>query len=227
MSAFGKVRKFYEDNLSVGDRLGESIYAVWMGVVSIGLINAETTITPDLIIEVVLIAFGVNLVWGIIDGVTVMLTNVMDRRERDILAFDLRSHRESQLARAEAMANLDETIVGVLPEEERRRIVDLIAAGPAGSDPRRKPSHATRRDWGYALSIVLIDVLLVVPLVLPLILIADVDTAIFVSRIIAVTTFAALGAAYARNLGRRPVIAALALGALGYTLFTLAYGAGW
>ncbi|MCW5715240.1 MAG: hypothetical protein KIT43_12070 [Bauldia sp.] len=226
MSVFARVRKFYEDNLSVGDRLGESIYAVWMGVVSIGLINAEATITPDLIAEVVLIAFGVNLVWGVIDGVTVMLTNVIDRRQRDVLAWELRSGGNTA-ARAEAMANLDQTIAAVLPEEERRRIVDLVAKGPPGPDPRRHPARATRRDWGYAMSIVLIDVLLVVPLVLPLILVPDVDTAIFVSRIIAATTFAALGAAYARNLGRRPAVAALALGALGYTLFTLAYEAGW
>ncbi|MGV8840244.1 MAG: hypothetical protein ACWA6X_08055 [Bauldia sp.] len=227
MPGFRTLSGFYTRHLSVGDRLGETVYAVWMVVVSIGLVNAETSITRDRIWEVIFIAFGVNLVWGVIDGVTVMFTNVIDRRKRDVLAFELRTTGDSAARRARAMEDLEDSIAGVLTDEQRHRIVDLVAAGEPGPDPRAQPARPGREDWAYAFAIILIDVLHVVPLVLPLILIHDVATAVFVSRIIAVTTFAALGAAYARNLSRRPLVAALALGATGYTLFTLAYEAGW
>lgn len=83
MSAFARMHRFYEAHLSIGDRLGESIYAVWMVVVSVGLINSELDITPEYVAVVVAIAFGVNLAWGLIDGITVMLTNVIDRARRD------------------------------------------------------------------------------------------------------------------------------------------------
>ncbi|MCC6735094.1 MAG: hypothetical protein IT534_03065 [Bauldia sp.] len=227
MIGFRTLGAFYTRHLSVGDRLGETVYAVWMVVVSIGLINAETSITRDRIWEVIFIAFGVNLVWGVIDGVTVMFTNIIDRRKRDVLAFRLRTTGGDAAARAKALDDLEDSIAGVLSDAEKNAIVDRVAAGAAGADPRSIGARPGKEDWAYAVAIILIDVLHVVPLVLPLILIHDVETAIFVSRIIAVTTFAALGAAYARNLNRRPVLAAAALGVLGYALFSWAYAAGW
>ncbi|MCW5696808.1 MAG: hypothetical protein KIS96_08755 [Bauldia sp.] len=220
-----RIRRFYSDHISIGDRLGEAVYAVWMAVVSIGLINSETEITADLVGEVIAIAFAVNIVWGVIDGVTVMLTNIIDRRRREQIVHDLRAGVKN--ARKRAMEALDETIAGVLSGAAKANIVAAIAAGPAGPDPGRSPARPTRADWLYALGIVLIDTALVVPLVLPLMLIDDIDTAIYVSRMIAVTIFAALGAAYARNLNRRPAIAALLLGGFGYAFFTAVYEAGW
>lgn len=227
MIGFRRLGAFYTRHLSVGDRLGETVYAVWMVVVSIGLVNAEANITRDHIWTVVFIAFGVNFAWGVIDGVTVMFTNVIDRRKRDILAYELRTDGGNAARRARALDDLEDSIAGVLTDDQKNRIVDMVAAGPAGSDPRLVPARPGKEDWAYAVAIILIDVLHVVPLVLPLILIHDVETAIFVSRIIAVTTFAALGAAYARNLDRHPLSAALALGGMGYALFTWAYAAGW
>lgn len=74
-----RIRNFYDNYLGVGDRLGEAFYGVWMAVVSIGLLNSVGEITPDHVVSVIGVAFAVNFVWGLIDGVTVMLTNIIQR----------------------------------------------------------------------------------------------------------------------------------------------------
>jgi hypothetical protein len=52
MSVLETVRRLYARHVSVGDRLGETFYAVWMAVVSIGLLNSASRITPDYIVYV-------------------------------------------------------------------------------------------------------------------------------------------------------------------------------
>ena len=90
-----RIRNFYDNYLGVGDRLGEAFYAVWMAVVSIGLLNSVGEITPDHIVYVIGVAFAVNFLWGVIDGVTVMLTNIIHRARRDQIVHDLRTGRNA------------------------------------------------------------------------------------------------------------------------------------
>lgn len=222
---FEKIRHFYGAYCAPGDRLGETFYAVWMVVVSIGLLNSGGQITPEHIAYVVSVALVVNLSWGVIDGITVMLGNIIDRVQRDRVVHDLKAGRNG--SEAKALADLDDTVVAVLPEAERRRIVAAVAEGPSGADPRTTPYWPAREDWLYALGIVGIDVFVAVPVVAPIILIHDVPTAVYISRLIATAIFAALGAAYARNVNHRRWPAAIVLGALGFALFTSVYAAGW
>lgn len=222
-----RIRHFYGTYCAIGDRLGEAFYAVWMVVVSTGLLNSGGQITPKHIAYVVTVALVVNLGWGIIDGLTVMFGNIIERVQRDRIVHDLRTDG-GKAATAKALDDLDDSIAALLPEAERRRIVTAIADGPPkGPDPRKTPYWPGHEDWLYALGIVGIDVFVAVPVVAPIILIHDVPAAVYVSRLIATAIFAALGAAYARNLNHRRWPAALALGLLGFALFTAAYATGW
>ncbi len=219
------IRGLIRANLSVGDRLGEAFYAIWMVVITIGLLNAEGAVTHELIATVVATAFAVNLVWGIIDGVTVMFGTIIERAERERALYALRSGEAS--ARETVREFIDESILAGLAEAERERVVDLLASGAPGADPRAIRYRASREDWDYALSVVLLDVMLVFPLVVPLVLIPDPEGAIYVSRIVASAMFALLGVAYAAYLNRNRWLAGIGLGGLGYAVFTLAYLAGW
>jgi hypothetical protein len=222
----GKLRDFVQSNLSVGDRLAEAFYAIWMVVVTIGLLNSEVRITPELIATVVLIAFGVNLVWGIIDGVTVMYGNIIARSQWERTLYDLRAKGDG--AEEAALRRLaDEPILAALDGRQRRAVIDMLAEGERGPDPRTRPQRATREDWEYALSVVLLDVAVVIPLVLPLVLLRDPEWGVYVSRIVATAMFAILGMAYAANLNRNRWVAGIGLGALGFAVFTLAYMFGW
>ncbi len=221
-----RIRRFYGREVPVGDRLGEAFYAIWMVVVSIGILNSNPTITEAHIATVVLIAFGVNIGWGIIDGATVMHTNIIERAQQDQIVYDLRAGGGAD-ARARARAHLADTALAQLAADEQEKIIDALARGPAGRNPATLRYRPGPDDWRYALAILAIDTLVAVPLVAPLLLIPDVATAVYVSRLLATAAFAALGAAYARHLNRNPLLAALYLGTLGYALFTIAYETGW
>lgn len=221
-----KIRLFYDSYFAIGDRLGERFYAIWMVVVSIGLLNSGGLVTPDKIHYVVAIAFTVNLGWGIIDGITVMLTNIIARAENDRILFDVRSSADGR-AKDAALEALSDGLVAALPEDERRAIVARLADAAPGPDPRAHAYKPTGQDWLYALGIVGIDVAAVIPVVAPIVLIADPATAVYVSRLVATAVFATIGVAYAGNLNYRRIPAAILLGGLGFALFTLSYAKGW
>jgi len=87
---FSRVREFYTKYLPLGDRLGEMFYAVWMVVVSLGILGG-TGFEGGAIAYVVLIAFMVNITWGLIDGITVMYSGVIERRRIDGVIHDLQT----------------------------------------------------------------------------------------------------------------------------------------
>ena len=137
LALLDRINRLVPDQIGAGDRLGESFYAVWMSVASIGVVNASSSITPDRIWTAVAIAFTVNLVWGTIDGVTVAHTNVIDRAERERIVSALAGGHDPD-ARARGRAALADTIVGGLGDDEIDRILDAIAS----SAPPARPAAA-------------------------------------------------------------------------------------
>ena len=220
-----RIRHFYGTIGTIGDRLGEAFYAVWMVVVSTGLLNSVGEVTRDHLLYVVIVAFVVNLGWGVIDGLTVMYGNIIHRVHRDRVIHDLRTG-DRDTATARALSDLDATILVALPEVERRKIVATVASSPPGRNPHRVPYRPARQDWLYALGIIGIDVFMVIPVLLPIVLVPT-ATGVYLSRLVATAIFAAIGAAYARNLNHRRWPAAIGLGVLGFALFTAAFAAGW
>ena len=197
------IHRYIDGRVTPGDRIGEAFCAIWMVVVSLGVLNSAMTITPDLLVTVIVTCFVVNLVWGIIDGGTVMVGNVIERADRDRLLADLRAASGQGEARQRARDALADTIAVGLGADETERLIDQIAAADADAGPPLTRHYGPEPgDWGYGLGIVAIDVLLVIPLVAPLILIHDAGRSIYVSRLIATLMFAALGSAYARSLNR-------------------------
>jgi VIT1/CCC1 family predicted Fe2+/Mn2+ transporter len=220
-----RVRAFYAEYLPVGDRLGEMFYAVWMVVVSLGILGG-TEFERGAIAYVIIIAFAVNTTWGLIDGLTVMHSNIIERARYERLVYDLQS-RGDQDSRAAGAEALKEGITTSLSPADQERVLDMIVNSPLVEDPRKKRYYPYREDWDYALGILAIDVALVLPLVAPLFIFPDHAQALYVSRLIATLLFAVLGAAYAKHLNRRRWVAALFLGTLCFAVFNLAYLAGW
>ncbi len=220
-----RTRAFYQKYLPIGDRLGEMFYAVWMVVVSLGILGG-TGFEGGAIAYVIFIAFGVNAAWGVIDGVTVMHTNIIEtaRGERTIYQLQTKNDAEARKAGAEM---LDDGITSNLSPADREKVLDIIASTTPLEDPTKKHYRPTREDWYYALGIFAIDFLMVFPLVAPLVLFPNPHQAVYISRLLATVIFAIIGAAYARNLNRRRWLAALFLGTLCFSLFTLVFLAGW
>ncbi len=223
--ALPRISAFFTDNLPLGDRLGEAFYAVWMVVVSLGILGG-TGFEGGAIAYVIIIAFAVNLTWGLVDGITVMHSYIIERRQSEELVHDLQTAGGEEV-RKKAVEALGEGITGALSNDDRMKVADMIAATPPGEDPRTKRYRAQREDWDYFIGILTIDVLLVVPLVLPFLMFPNPYTALYMSRILATVLFAALGVLYARELNRNRLLAALFLGTLCFSLFTAAYLSGW
>lgn len=220
-----RVQSFYREYLPLGDRLGEMFYAVWMVVVSLGVLGS-TELTRGAIVYVVLIAFSVNIAWGLIDGITVMHSYMLDRARNERMVFDLRT-KNDEASRKAARGSLDESVTVALDDVARERVLDLIAAGDPGEDPSLKRYYPRAEDWKYAWGILAIDTFLVLPIVFPLLFWSNTGQAIFASRLVATAIFAMLGAAYAKELNRRRWVAALFLGTVCFSLFTIAFLAGW
>lgn len=220
-----RVRAFYSNYLPFGDRLGEMFYAVWMVVVSLGILGG-TGFEGGAIAYVILIAFIVNITWGLIDGITVMYSNIIERKRYDIVTYDLQVTGDEG-ARTSAAKALEEGITNVLSAANREKVLDMIASTKPGEDPRHHRYGPQKEDWYYALGILMIDVMLVIPLVTPFLIVQEPTSALYTSRAIATVIFAMLGAAYAKELNRRRWIAALFLGTLCFSLFSLVYLAGW
>lgn len=220
-----RIRAFYKEYLPAGDRLGEIFYAIWMVVVSLGILGT-TQLNKETVLYVVLVAFTVNLTWGLIDGITVMHGYVIEKARIDQTVFDLRS-RNDQPTRKEALESLNRSVTVALSDAEKHKVLDMIAAGKRGEDPSRRRYYPDREDWKYAWGLCAIDVFLVVPLVIPLLIWNNTSQAIFASRLIATALFASLGAAYAQDLHRRKWLAALFLGTICFSLFSLAFLNGW
>jgi VIT1/CCC1 family predicted Fe2+/Mn2+ transporter len=200
-------------------------YAVWMVVVSLGILGG-TGLEGEVVIYVIIIAFAVNTTWGLIDGLTVMHSNMIERARYERLVYDLQV-KGDQDSRAAGTEALREGITASLSPADRDRVLDMVVNSPLIKDPGTKQYHPHREDWDYALGILAIDIFLVLPLVTPLIIFPDPVQGLYVSRLIATILFAFLGAAYARHLNRRRWLAALFLGTLCFAIFNLAYLAGW
>jgi hypothetical protein len=220
-----RIKDFYARYLPIGDRLGEAFYAVWMVVISLGLLGA-TGMDEESIAYVIFVAFAVNMTWGLIDGISVMQGKVIERARTEQIAYYLRA-RNSTVDREAALNALSGTVAGSLGDADSQKVIDLIAMGDPGQDPAKKRYYATKEDWYYALGIFLIDTFLVIPLIAPLVILDDPVLALYLSQLIATVLFVALGVAYAKNLHRRRWLAALWLGTLCLGVSTCAFLMGW
>lgn len=207
--------------IPVGERLSELFYANWMVVVSIGLLGAmEASI--DSIVVVTIIAFAVNTIWGLIDGLTVMYGMIICRVQRSTLVQRLQSGELA--AREEAKRSLDDTILSSLSANDLEQVIDLVAKSKQTTAYNGRP---LKSDLAYALGIVFLDFVMVFPLIIPLYLIPDYHTAVYISHMISVIIFAVLGAAYASKLNRSIWRTVIIFAIMGTILATGAYEYGW
>jgi len=221
---YAKLFDFVTNRVALGDRLGEAFYAVWMVVVSIGLLNSVERITEEHVAYVVMTCFMVNFTWGIIDGVTAMYSAIIARARRDRFLYGLRARDPN--VQGEVHARIEEVVGERLSDNQKDRIQAVLAEGAPGANPTLRRYRPGKDDWLYALSFFIIDVAVVVPIVAPLLLTPDVQRAVHISRIIAVVIFAMLGWQYAKSLNRNPWLAALGVGVLGLAVSTYAYETG-
>lgn len=218
---FAKMFDFISERVALGDRLGEGFYAVWMAVVSIGLLNSVEHITREHVAYVIATCLMVNFTWGIIDGVTAMYSAIIARARRDRFLYGLRV--SDPAVQAQVHDRLEDIIGERLSDNQKDRVQAVLSEGAPGQNPALKRYRPDKEDWLYALSFLTIDVVLAIPIAAPLLFVDDLQRGVHISRLIAVVIFATLGWYYAKSLNRNPWLAALGVGALGLAVATVAY----
>jgi len=97
-----KTAKLILKNTTLGDRLCEIFYGVFMVSAMIGIINITASgYGLDIKHVLLILAFGVNITWGIIDGATSVYGSLVDQAEEDRLVNLLRRKKQNQQYRDE------------------------------------------------------------------------------------------------------------------------------
>jgi VIT family len=195
-----------------------------MVVILTGMINIGLPPTQSTLRLLLIGALGVNLSWGIIDGVTAMYGGLVNRADYNRIANVFREDKNNPQKRETVVRSLQGTIVENLSEEEQSNVVDMIGAGESVPGQRYP---ATRADWNVAIATILIDFILVFPVVLPYFVFDNVRWAVFASHTIAIILLAGIAVVWARNLRLNPQKSGIVIALITFVAIYSTYSVGW
>jgi hypothetical protein len=215
---------FFKENLSLGNRLSECFYGVMMVVIITGLINTGLPPTDETLRILLIVSLGVNISWGIIDGVTAMYGGLVNRADYLRLANAFRDDPGNSLKRDAVARTLQGTMAENLSEEQQAVVVDMIGDG---TPVRNKKFPPTVSDWKVAAATILIDFVLIFPVIIPYFLIDTVRWAVFASHMIAILLLAGVAIIWARYLGLNSLKAGVIIALISFAAIYSTYAIGW
>ena len=199
-----------EPVLSPVDRVSEVLFGLFMALTFVGAISV-TEAGRDDIRAVLAAALGCNLAWGLVDAVMYLVRTVADRGRLITLIRAVRAAPDAETGRGIIAASLSKIAAGLLstPEVEAVR-GRILAMTDVPELPRLKAD-----DFLAAFAVFLLVVASTFPVVLPFVFITDVQTAMTVSRAIALAMLFLGGLALGRYAGYGSWKAGLMMVALG------------
>jgi hypothetical protein len=177
-----------------------------------------------LTLVLLVLTFGVNISWGLIDGVTVIYGGLTDRADLENVLCGLRKDRNNRVLRDRVLESLGDSPVVYLQEEEREKIVDRII-DEAPEVPARY--HLHRDDRNTLIAIASCDILAVIPVILPYLIFGFGTFPLMLSRLIASIAIGYIVFLYAEHTGRRKWLAAGIFMVLTVVLMQITYYYGW
>jgi hypothetical protein len=188
-------RNFLGAYTSASERYAEAFYGIIMvtgctGMVSLGVPKEEAGVQFML-----WTALMVNILWGLIDGFTVIYGSMVDDAASDVAVKNLRSGEDIEAATAEVIDSLDGSLIGKLSDQDKTKVVEVIRSAKSYTPLVNKLRWA---DIKRILAIFSIDFVTVFPVSLPFIFLTDVTTAVRLSFIIATFLMAYLGYQWAK-----------------------------
>ena len=211
-------------NTTLGDRLCEIFYGVFMVSVMIGIINITESGYIHIKHVLLIVAFGVNITWGIIDGGTSVYGGLVDQAEEDRLVNSLRRNKQNQQYIDNLKDDLQGTILRKLNDEDQSKVIDMVRDGTPEDIKKYGASMDDVKSW---LAILMMDFITVFPVIIPLYTINNVQSAVFWSHFVAVLLFIIIGTAWAKYLNKNMVLAGAALGILGAATLAFSFYFGW
>jgi hypothetical protein len=227
------ITRFQSTYMSYGDRLGEWMYGFIMVAVVVGIVGGFSEIllntTPGytralLTVYMLVLTFGVNIAWGIIDGLTVIYGGLTDRADQEEILDELKKDRNNRELRDKVLDSLGDSSAMYLPDEEKEKIVDRII-DEAPEAPKKY--YLSKDDRNTLIAIASCDILAVIPVMLPYVLLGFGRVPTLLARLIASIAIGYLVYLYAEHTGRRKWLAAGIFVILTAVLMQITYYYGW
>jgi hypothetical protein len=227
------ITTFQRRYMSFGDMLGEWFYGFLMVAVVCGLIGGVNEILLNnnlgygrlyLTVLLLVITFGVNIAWGIIDGATVIYGGLTDKADLEKTIGKLKRDRNNREMRDKILDSIGDSSVDYLPDAEKEKIVDRII-DEAPEAPVKY--HLNKDDRNTLIAIASCDILAVIPVVLPYLLLGFGKVPLMLSRFIAASAIAYIIFLYAGHTGRRKWLAAGIFYILILVMMQITYYYGW
>lgn len=227
------ITRFQSTYLSYGDRLNEWFYGFLMVAVVVGIVGGFSTLLLNnhigfgrgyLTLVLLVITFGVNISWGIIDGITVIYGGLTDRADLEKILGRLKMDRNDRALRDRVLTSLGDSPAVYLPDEEKEKMVDRII-DEAPEVPAKY--HLDRDDRNTLIAIASCDILAVIPVILPYLIFGFGTFPLMLSRLIASVAIGYIVFLYAEHTGRRKWLAAGIFMVLTVLLMQITYYYGW
>jgi len=227
------ITRFQSTYMSYADRLAEWMYGFIMVAVMVGIIGgySEVLLESDLgyvrwslTVVLVVMTFGVNIVWGIIDGYAVVYGGLVDRADQEEILEALKKDRSNRELRDKVLDSLDDASTTYLSDEEKEKLVDrLIDAAP--ETPSRY--KFTKEDRNTLIAIASCDILAVIPVIIPYLLFGFGTFPTMLSRLIAALALGYIAYRFAEHTGRRKWVTAGVWVVLILVIMAVTYYFGW
>ena len=219
--------------MSFGDMLGEWFYGFIMVAIVCGIIGGYSEILLNsplgygriyLTVVLLVLAFGVNIAWGIVDGSTVIYGGLTDKADLEKIISELKNDRNNRELRDKILDSLGDSSIDYLPDEEKEKIVDRII-DEAPEAPVKY--HLNKDDRNTLIAIASCDILAVIPVILPYLLLGFGKVPLLLSRLIAAIAIGYIVFLYAEHTGRRKWLAAGIFVILTAVMMQVTYYYGW
>jgi hypothetical protein len=223
------IAAFQKRYMSYGSWLSEWLYGFIMVAVVTGMLNGFSGIDPqlfraELTLWLVIVTFGVNITWGLIDGLTVIYGGLTDKADQEKLIGQLKKDRNNPELRGRLMDLLGDTVADYLSDENKEALLDrIIDEGPE----HKKRYTLTKEDRRILLATASCDILAVIPVILPFIVLGFVPLALTLSRLIAAIAIGFIVYRYAEHTGRRKWLAAGIFFVLTLIMMVVTFYFGW
>ncbi len=224
---------FQRRYMSFGDMLSEWLYGFIMVAVVSGILGGYHQILLNsqlgfgrvyLTVVLLVLTFGVNIVWGLIDGSTVIYGGLTDKADLEKIIGKLKKDRNNRELRGRILDSLGDSSVDYLPDAEKEKIVDRII-DEAPESPVRY--HVSRDDRNTLIAIASCDILAVFPVILPYLVLGFGRIPLVLSRLIAAIAIGYIVFLYAEHTGRRKWLAAGIFFILTIVMMQITYYYGW
>jgi hypothetical protein len=203
----------------MSERYAEAFYGVIMVTGCTGMVSLADP--SEASVELMLFtAILVNVLWGIIDGLTVVFGNLVNNLSEDKAVRALRTGYGSP---KDVIDGLDDSLVSVLVDEDRLEVADIIRTS-RGYMPMQ--SRLVRDDLLKFLAIFSIDFFAVFWVALPYVFTTDVVVAARISFVIATGIMFFLGYKWAKYARMRRLVIALAFSIFTIALLGISYALG-